>query len=91
MGNSKVRRVIVAVELSDARSCRLSVRDTGPGLPPGMEGAVFDPYVRASNKIPGLGLGLATVKRLVDAHGGRVGVAPARPSGSLFWVELPRT
>ena len=38
---------------------------------------------------PGLGLGLATVRRLVDGHDGRYGVASRLGEGSLFWFELP--
>jgi signal transduction histidine kinase len=46
--------------------------------------------VRAAEaNVPGLGLGLATVHRLVEAHGGTSGVE-APPTGSRFWIELPR-
>jgi signal transduction histidine kinase len=38
----------------------------------------------------GVSLDLATVKRLTEAHGGRVGARAAHPRGSVFWFELPR-
>jgi signal transduction histidine kinase len=38
---------------------------------------------------PGLGLGLATVRRLVDAHRGQVGVLSSEGRGALFWFALP--
>jgi signal transduction histidine kinase len=69
---------------------RIEVEDNGPGLPAGSEEQVFQPFVRFStSKQGGLGLGLATVKRIVEASGGAVGVARRDP-GTLFWVELPR-
>jgi signal transduction histidine kinase len=70
----------------------LEVEDTGPGVPPDMESSIFEIYVRAkgASAKPGLGLGLATVKRLVEAHGGRLGVRQRRGSGACFWVELAR-
>ena len=68
---------------------RIEVEDTGPGLPPGLEADLFEPYVRAPGVTqPGLGLGLATVKRLVTSHGGDVGTSRP-PVGALFWFELP--
>jgi signal transduction histidine kinase len=74
----------------DTDKVRLLVEDTGPGLPAGMERNVFDPYVRASRDgAPGVGLGLATVKRLVESRRGAVGVSSQPSRGATFWVELP--
>ncbi len=68
----------------------LEVEDTGPGIPEGFERSIFHPYVRAPGTTqPGLGLGLATVKRLCEAHGGEVGVRRAPGGGSIFWFTMP--
>ena len=70
---------------------RVEVEDTGPGIAPDAQDAIFEPYVRGPNTTqPGLGLGLATVKRIVEAHGGAVGVRSIVGKGSCFWFELPR-
>jgi signal transduction histidine kinase len=68
---------------------RFEVDDNGPGLPENLEEHVFEAWVK-SDKSSGLGLGLATVKRLVESAGGRLGVASSPGKGSCFWVELPR-
>ena len=69
---------------------RIEVEDNGPGLPEAMEAAVFQPYVRVpGNDQPGIGLGLATVKRIAEAHGGRVGVRSVVGGGCRFAFELP--
>ena len=68
---------------------RIEVEDTGPGIPPGAEQRVFEPFQRLDASKPGIGLGLATVKKLVEAYGGRVGVHSILGKGSTFWVELP--
>jgi signal transduction histidine kinase len=69
---------------------QIEVEDNGPGLPPELGTQVFEPYVRGSNSgQPGIGLGLATVKRIADAHGGRVTVRSVPGSGCTFSVELP--
>jgi signal transduction histidine kinase len=83
------RRVTVRANTSGPRA-RVEVEDTGPGLPDGFERAVFEPYVRAPDALPGLGLGLATVRRFVEAHGGRVGVSSVKDHGCVFWFELPK-
>ena len=68
----------------------VEVEDTGPGIPPELKEDIFLPYVRGPNQSKeGLGLGLATVKRLCEAHGGRVGVRSSIGQGSLFWIEIP--
>jgi signal transduction histidine kinase len=82
----------VDVRAIDAgREVRFEVEDTGPGVPPEDRQRIFEPYVRATEKGTGLGLGLATVKRLAESHGGHVGVgSPAGGAhGALFWVTLP--
>lgn len=70
---------------------RVEVSDTGPGVPAAARAHVFEPYMRlvTPDGTPGLGLGLATVRRLVEAHGGSVGLRAEDP-GSTFWFELPK-
>jgi signal transduction histidine kinase len=66
------------------------VEDSGPGIPPEEHASVFEPYVRGKGaRVTGLGLGLATVKRLVDANGGVVGVVSEPGKGARFWFTLP--
>ena len=90
MGDGDERRVTVRVAAHGAR-VRCEVEDTGIGMSRAIAGRVFEPYVRAPNSSePGIGLGLATVKRLVTAHGGALGVESTPGRGSTFWFELPR-
>ncbi len=91
MSDSATRRVVVRVSSADGESVRLEVEDTGPGVPEGLEERIFDPYFRAEGVTQaGLGLGLATVKRLCEAHGGQVGVRSTPGAGSIFWFALPK-
>ena len=90
LGDAAVRRVTVRATRAGDR-VRLEVEDTGPGIPPELQARIFEPYFRAApDGNSGLGLGLATVKRLVEAHRGRIGVSSSE-GGSTFWVELPAT
>jgi signal transduction histidine kinase len=89
-GRGRAMRKLVLRATHLKGSVRVEVEDSGPGLPPGLEEHIFEPYVRApDNPHPGLGLGLATVKRFVEAHGGRVGVEHAPVEGTIFWFEMP--
>jgi signal transduction histidine kinase len=86
------RLVVRASSCADRHGARvrIEVEDNGPGLPPELGEQVFEPYVRGPNSgQPGIGLGLATVKRIADAHGGRVGVRSVPGAGCTFSVELP--
>ena len=90
MGARPTRRVLVRA-LAVSEIARLEVEDTGPGIPAEIEATLFEPFVRGPHAdVSGTGLGLATVKRLVESHRGRVGVESTVGAGSLFWVELPR-
>ncbi|HEY8042001.1 MAG TPA: HAMP domain-containing sensor histidine kinase [Polyangiaceae bacterium] len=87
---SPERRIVVRPVVGRER-VRIEVQDSGPGLPAGSETSIFEPYVRAPGVTqPGLGLGLATVKRFATSHGGSVGVRRME-GGTVFWFELPRS
>jgi two-component system, OmpR family, sensor histidine kinase KdpD len=65
--------VIVSAEvLADQLS--ISVSDNGPGLPPGQEDAVFEKFARGHREsaTPGVGLGLAICRAIIDSHGGKI-------------------
>ena len=64
------------------------VHDHGQGIPVELSATLFDKFVRASNA-PGAGLGLAVVRAIVAAHGGRVAAAVVPGGGGCFRVELP--
>jgi signal transduction histidine kinase len=90
MRDSAERRIAIRV-IEVGGDVRFEVEDTGPGVPPGLEEAIFLPYVRGEGVTqPGLGLGLATVRRFCEAHGGTVGVRSASGRGSVFFFTLPR-
>lgn len=77
-------------------SWRVLVRDEGIGIPHEHAETVFHPYVRLARDeqgdgegVDGHGVGLATVRRVVEAHGGRVGVDTSQTLGTTVWFELP--
>jgi len=72
----------------DGATVVLDVVDHGRGVPPQLGSTLFDKFVRASTA-PGAGLGLAVVRAIVEAHGGRVSAENAPPAGARFRVELP--
>jgi signal transduction histidine kinase len=69
------------------------VADTGPGIPADQLPHVFDRFWRAdpsrSREQGGSGLGLAIARKLIEAHGGVIGVESTHGRGSRFWFELP--
>ena len=73
-----------------ALGLRVEVLDNGPGVPEDQRERVFEPLVRAHDKIEGAGLGLSICARAVRAHGGSIGMDAAPGGGALVWFELPR-
>jgi signal transduction histidine kinase len=71
----------------------VTISDRGMGIPAADQERIFDPFYRTSNvvsaQIQGAGLGLSLVKRIVEAHGGRVSVKSEPGQGSAFTVSLP--
>ena len=66
----------------------IDVRDHGAGVPDGDGARLFEKFVRASSA-PGAGLGLAVVRAIVEAHGGKVSVDRPADGGARFRVALP--
>lgn len=91
--SNKGGRISVRLERSGSNAL-LTVQDDGVGIDPQFLPFVFHPFRQgdggSTRKHPGLGLGLAIVRQLVELHGGRVRVAsPGKGKGSLFTVTLP--
>jgi heavy metal sensor kinase len=84
--------VAVAVSRDDTEA-RLTVRDTGSGIPEDAISHVFDRFFRADparpSSVEGVGLGLSLVRWVVDQHGGHIDVASALGRGSTFTVRFP--
>ena len=89
MPSGATERMVGIQSAVDRGHVRIEVSDTGAGLPEAVHEKIFQPYVRMDERQPGLGLGLATVHRLVDAHRGRIGVRSRGGTGALFWFVLP--
>ena len=66
---------------------RLEIRDTGMGIAPEALPHIFDPYF--TTKGQGTGLGLATVHKIVEAHGGSISVTSEPGQGAVFRLLLP--
>jgi signal transduction histidine kinase len=71
----------------------LDVRDQGVGIPAADVPRIFERFARASNvgSAAGSGIGLAVVRQIVEAHGGRITVRSQEGLGSTFTVRLPRS
>ena len=69
----------------------VSVRDHGSGVSPGDEEPIFEKFTRghAESATPGVGLGLAICRAIVEARHGRIGVEPTVPNGATFAFSLP--
>jgi signal transduction histidine kinase len=81
------RCVVVRTRDTDVQTVHVSVEDAGPGLRPGTEALVFEPFY--TTKPAGMGMGLAIARSIVEAHGGLIWAANNPIRGASFHVALP--
>lgn len=77
---------------SDRQTVKVSVHDTGTGIPLERQGELFQPFNRLgyeTSGIHGTGIGLSISKQLVESMRGEIGYESVWQEGSLFWIQLP--
>jgi signal transduction histidine kinase len=91
VGNAvKYARSAVHVEVSqDGNGLTFTVADDGPGIPDVYQEKIFEEYYQAPGSVKGTGLGLFSVKKVVDNHGGGVIVSSLPDGGTRFEITLP--
>ncbi len=74
-----------------ARGGRVTLRvaDNGPGVPDEVKAQIFDPFFTTKGSGKGIGLGLAIVQQIVEAHGGAISLDSAQGQGTAFTVSFP--
>jgi len=91
--NKEDGTVVVGCTASTRDRVRVTVTDSGAGLPPDKLVQLFQPFNRLGQQanIEGTGIGLVVTKRLVELMGGAIGVKSTVGTGSVFWFELVST
>lgn len=75
--------------LNDAKIVRLTIEDSGPGIPPEALPRIFDPFFTTKEVGKGTGLGLAITYGIVQEHGGTIHATNIAQGGARFTIELP--
>ena len=87
MADSPRREIVIITAMPGPDFVEISVADSGPGVDPAMLPQLFEPF--STTKSSGLGMGLTISKGIVEAHGGRMWVAPNPGGGTQFRFRLP--
>jgi C4-dicarboxylate-specific signal transduction histidine kinase len=88
LAEAPVKRIIIEGERHDAQ-IEVRVRDSGRGIPPGLEQRIFDPFFTTKEVGAGTGLGLSITYGIIRDHQGTIAVANAPDAGAVFTIQLP--
>lgn len=82
---------IKASKNEEQHSVSVEIRDCGPGVSDEQKEIIFEKFRQAASPQTkeGIGLGLAICRKIIEQHGGKIGVKDADGGGSVFWLELP--
>lgn len=87
MANSPRRELTISTVGINDSAVEVMVADTGPGIPADLADRLFKPFV--TTKPGGMGIGLAISRSIIEAHGGRLSMAPNAGGGTVFQFTLP--
>jgi signal transduction histidine kinase len=87
--NGRPKRELRLATDTEAGFVRIRIADTGPGIPPSLQAAIFEPFVTTKSEGQGTGLGLSTVLMVVERHHGKIEFATALGEGTTFTITLP--
>lgn len=83
------RKVIQIGSAVEGPAVALTFRDTGPGIPPGLEQRIFDPFFTTKEVGKGTGLGLSIAYGIIQEHEGTIAVQSAPGEGATFRITIP--
>ncbi len=88
-GTLRIRAELVDLAPDERTRVRIAIEDTGSGIDPVTRAQIFEPFFTTKPEGAGFGLGLSTVREVVNMHGGQVDVESAPGKGTSFFIYLP--
>jgi signal transduction histidine kinase len=88
VSHASVKQIVVR-SVVDAHRVTVTVQDSGPGIPPGLEQRIFDPFFSTKDVGAGTGLGLSITYGILKDHQGSITVESRPGVGAMFVVAMP--